>query len=146
MILIAACCSLLGGCLVASAVKGVGDVAVAGVEVAGKTTVAVVKTTGHVAGAALGSGGEVAADGVKAAGKLARAGTITFLDTASGAVVRVPWQQGLTLVGAGAAAKVQVAARAVEVIRAGRIAYSASKRASGAVSLASGDVVRLGGG
>jgi hypothetical protein len=131
----------LGGCLVASAVKGVGDVAVAGVEVAGKTTVAVAKTTGRVASAAVGSG---SADGVKAAAQLARAGLVTFFDPATGAVVRVAWQPGLTLAGAGAAAQVAVAARAVDVIRAGRIAYAATRAARPALPLAAGDVVRLG--
>jgi hypothetical protein len=60
-------------------------------------------------------------------------------------VVRVPWQQGLTLASAGDAAKVSVARRAIDIVRAGKVIYSASRGNGPGAALASGDVVRLGG-
>ena len=112
---------------------------------AGEATGAVVTTTGKVAVGAVRAMGTVADGGIAAAAKLARAGMVTFVDVASGAVVRVPWQPGLTLAGGAETAKVRLAAQAVQVIRAGRLAYTLA-RAQGVWPVAAGDVVRVGAG
>ena len=59
-------------------------------------------------------------------------------------VVRVPWTEGLTLAAASQTAKMSVAQRAVDVVRAGKIVYAATRPAGDGAALASGDVVRLG--
>ena len=59
-------------------------------------------------------------------------------------VVRVPWQQGLTIAGAGNAAKVDLARRAIHVLRGGKVVYSAARLRGDGAPLTSGDVVRLG--
>ena len=130
-----------GGCLMTKVVTAPVKLAATTVVVAGETAGAVVKTTGKVAVGAVRATGSVADGGITAAAKLARAGMVTFVDVATGAVTRVPWQQGLTLAGGAQAAKVQVATQAVQVIRAGRMAYALAQ-AKG--PLASGDVVRVG--
>ncbi len=114
------------------------------VVVVGETAGTVVKTTGKVAASAVRATGAVADGGVSAAAKLARAGMVTFADVATGSVVRVPWREGLTLAGGAQAARVQVAARAVQVIRAGQLAYAARNAGTGPLPLAAGDVVRIG--
>ncbi len=113
------------------------------VVVAGETAGTIVKTTGKVAAGAVRATGTVADGGITAAAKLARAGMVTFVDVATGAVTRVPWSQGLTLAGGADAAKVRVAARAVQVVRAGQLAYTLAQ-AKGPLPLAAGDVVRVG--
>jgi hypothetical protein len=136
----------LSGCLLVHAVTTPVDLAATTVVAAGKTAGAVVSTTGKVAAATVNAGGSVltaAADGVDSAARLARTGTVTFVDAASGAVTRVPWQPGLTLAGAGAQAKIQAYEHAVAIVRAGRLVYSVSQKPDTSVALADGDVVRL---
>jgi hypothetical protein len=141
----AGCALSLSGCLVTKVVTAPVKLAATTVVVAGETAGAVVKTTGKVAVGAVRATGAVADGGITAAAKLARAGMVTFVDVATGAVTRVPWQPGLTLAGGEQAAQVQVALQAVQVIRAGRLAYSLAQ-AKGPLPLASGDVVRVGAG
>jgi hypothetical protein len=112
--------------------------------VAGETAGAVVTNTGKLAVSAANATGSVGSGGLDAAAKLAQVGMVTFVDASTGTVVRVPWQEGITLAGAGDAAKVDVARRAIDVLRAGKVIYSASRGGSGGTALASGDVVRLG--
>lgn len=116
------------------------------VVVVGETAGTVVKTTGKVAAGAVRATGSVADGGISAAAKLARAGMVTFVDVAAGSVVRVPWRQGLTLTGGAQVAKVLVAARTIQVIRAGQLAYAAKNVSAGPLPLAAGDVVRIGAG
>lgn len=134
---------LSGGCLMTKVVTAPVKLAATTVVVVGETAGAVVKTTGKVAVGAVRATGTVADGGITVAAKLARAGMVTFVDVATGAVTRVPWHQGLTLAGGAQAAQVRVAAQAVQVIRAGRLAYSLAQ-AKGPLPLASGDVVRVG--
>ena len=82
--------------------------------------------------------------GIDAAAKLAQAGMVTFVDGSTNAVVRVPWSTGMTLAGAGGAARIDLARRAVEVVRAGKVVYAASRPLGEGAALASGDVVRIG--
>jgi len=133
------------GCLATKVVTLPVKLAATTVVVAGETAGTVVKTTGKVAASAVRATGAVADGGITAAAKLARAGMVTFVDVATGAVTRVPWSQGLTLAGGADAAKVRVAARAVQVIRAGKLAYALAN-AKGPLPLAAGDVVRVGAG
>jgi hypothetical protein len=135
----------LSGCVVYHAVAAPVKLAATSVVVAGEAATAVVTTTGKVAVSGVRAVGNVGSGGIDAAAKLTEAGMVTFVDAATGTVVRVPWQQGLTLMSASDAANVSMARRAVDVVRAGKIIYSASRVNGGGASLASGDVVRLGG-
>lgn len=132
---------LPGGCVVGSALLVAGDAAVTGAKVVGSTTVGAVKTVGHAVTPK--SGGNTASEAVRGAGAFARTGMVTFLDTDTAVVVRVPWKRGLTLAGAAAAARLQVAQRAVDVVRSGRVVYANSRFTGAGAALASGDVVRL---
>jgi hypothetical protein len=133
------------GCLATKLVTAPLNLAGAAVGVAGDTASAVVKTSGKVVVGAVRATGSVADGGIAAAAKLARAGMVTFIDAADGAVVRVTWAQGMDLLGGAQAAKVQVAARAIQVIRAGKLVqHGAQPKVS--LPLEAGDVVRLGAG
>jgi hypothetical protein len=114
------------------------------VVVAGETAGAVVSSTGKLAISAVNATGNIGSGGIDAASRLAQAGMVTFVDVSTGTIVRIPWQEGLTLAGAGNAAKVELARKAINVLRAGKVIYSASKLSGDGASLASGDVVRLG--
>jgi len=50
---------------------------------------------------------------------------VTFVDVATGTIVRVPWSEGMSLHTAGAAAEIALAGRAVDLVRDGRLVYSA---------------------
>lgn len=132
-----------GGCVVYHAVATPVKLAATGVVVAGETAGAVVTTTGKVAVSTVKAVGTVGSGGIDAAAKLTEVGMVTFVDAASGTVVRVPWQQGLTLASAGDVAKISMARRTVDVVRAGKVIYSASRGNGAGAELASGDVVRL---
>jgi hypothetical protein len=129
----AAAVGLLGGCIVYDVVSVPVKVAVGTAEVAGSVAVGTAKLTGALVGGTL-----------KAVAGLAQAGAVTFVDLASDKVTRVPWRAGLTLAGAGDAAKVRVAQRAVDVVRDGKVVYSAAKAPDTGATVAAGDVVRLG--
>ena len=139
----AAWLALHGGCLAYKAVTAPVKLAATTVIVAGETAGAVVTSTGKLAISAVNATGNVGSTGIDAAAKLAQAGMVTFVDVSTGTIVRVPWQQGMTLASAGDAAKVDIARRAIDVLRAGKIIYSASKLAGEGAALASGDVVRI---
>ncbi len=144
--MVAVLVSAWSGCLVYNAVTMPVKLAATTVVVAGETAGAVVATTGKVAKSAVNAVGNVGSGGIDSAAKLTQAGMVTFVDAASGTVVRVPWQEGLTLASAGDAAKVSLARRTVDVVRAGRVIYSASRNSDAPrAAVASGDVVRLGG-
>jgi hypothetical protein len=133
------------GCLSTKLVTAPLNLAGAAVGVASDTASAVVKTSGKVVVGALRATGSVADGGIVAAAKWARAGMVTFVDAANGAVVRIPWAQGMDLLGGAQAAKVQFASRAIQVIRAGKLVqHGAQPKVSW--PLAAGDVVRVGAG
>ena len=138
-------CMALGGCLAYEVVSAPVKLAATTVVVAGETAGAVVTTTGKVATSAVRATGNVGSGGIDAASKLAQTGMVTFVDAATGNVVRVPWQEGLTLSGAGSVAKGQIAQRAVEVLRGGKIVYSATRTADEGATLVTGDVVKIAG-
>lgn len=133
------------GCLVYKAVKTTGKLAATTVIVAGETATTAVKVTGRVANSALSSSGALTATSIETLAALAQAGMVTFVDVATGTVVRVPWQEGMTLGGAAAAARVQVARRAVDFVREGKLVYTAARAVRGSLVLNPGDVVRLAG-
>ena len=137
---------LFSGCLAYTVVSAPVTLAATTVAAAGETAGAVVSTTGKIAASAVRATGSVGSGGIDAAAKLARNGMVTFVDAATSNVVRVPWQGGLTLAGAGDAAKIRIAQRAVEVVRGGRLVYSATRVSGGGTGtvLAAGDVVQLG--
>ena len=128
----AVACGPLGGCFVYHVAKVPVDVAVGTVEVAGGVVLGTAKVVGAVAGGTL-----------SLAASLAQTGAVTFFDVASGTVTRVPWREGLTLAGASDAAKLKLASHAVDVVRAGKVVYSAANAAPAAVPIASGDVVQV---
>ncbi|MCC6415386.1 MAG: hypothetical protein IT582_05725 [Opitutaceae bacterium] len=134
-----------GGCLAYKAVKTTGELAATTVIVAGKTATTAVKATGRVAGSALSSSGELTATGIESLAALAQAGMVTFVDVATGAIVRVPWEAGMTLYGGGAAAQVAVAGRSIALVRDGELVFQAARKFTGNPVLAAGDVVRLAG-
>lgn len=140
----AVACTLLGGCLAYQVVSAPVKVAGTAVVVVGETAGAVVTTTGKIAVSAVRAAGNAGSSGIDAAGRLAQAGMVTFADTATGTVVRVPWSQGLTLAGASQAANLGLAKRTVDVVRAGKVVYAATKPTGEGAVLASGDVVRVG--
>ena len=123
----------LGGCFVYRVAKVPVKVAVGTVEIAGSVAIGTVKVAGAVAGGAIGL----------VAG-LAQAGMVTFADGASNTVTRVPWRSGLTLAGASDAAKVRLAQRAVDIVRDGKVVYSAANDTDKNAPVAAGDVVQVG--
>jgi hypothetical protein len=131
------------GCLLFKAAQTTGELAATTVIVAGKTTTAAVKATGRVAASAITSSGSLTATSIESLAKLAQAGMVTFVDVATGTMVRVPWSQGMTLQAGGAAAKLAVVQRAVAVVRNGRLVYSAARQLNADPVLEAGDVVRL---
>ena len=132
-VLLVAACAPLGGCLVYDVASAPVKVAVGTAEVAGSVALGTAKAAGSVAGGA-----------VKLAAGLARAGAVTFVDVAGNNVTSVPWREGLTLAGAGDAANVRTAQRAVDIVRDGRVVYSAANGADKNAPVAPGDVVQLG--
>ena len=143
-VLVAAAWSVVSsGCLMYHAVAAPVKLAATGVVVAGETAGTVVTTTGKLTASAVRAVGNVGSGGIDAAAKLTQTGMVTFVDTANGTIVRVPWQDGLTLASAGDAAKVSLARRAIDVVRAGKLVYSANRASGPGATLASGDVVRV---
>jgi hypothetical protein len=145
IVVLATLTATLSGCVVYHAVAAPVKLAATSVVVAGEAATAVVTTTGKVAVSGVRAVGNVGSGGIDAAAKLTEFGMVTFVDAATGTVVRVPWQQGLTLMSASDVAKISMARRAVDVVRAGKVIYSASRLNGSGAALASGDVVRLGG-
>lgn len=134
----------LSGCLAYKVVAAPVKLAATTAVVAGETATAVVTNTGKLAVSAANATGSVGSTGIDAAAKLAQAGMVTFVDGSNGSIVRIPWREGLSLSGAGSAAQVEIARRAIQVLRAGRVIFSGARGSGGAPALASGDVVRLG--
>ena len=135
----------LPGCLAFKAAHATGELAANTVIVAGKTGSAAVKAIGRVATSALNSSGALTATGIESLAALAQAGMVTFVDVATGTIVRVPWSEGMSLQTAGAAAEIALAGRAIDLVRDGRLVYSAARRLAADPRLEAGDVVRLAG-
>ena len=142
-VVLAAAAGANGGCVAYEVVATPVKVAADAVVVTGKTASAAVKATGRVAVSAFDAAGRVGSGGIDSVSKLATTGMVTFVDVGSGAVVRVPWRTGATLVSAGADARVRLAERAIDVVRRGAIVYSARRFDGRAAVVAGGDVVRI---
>lgn len=142
--MLAAAVAPAGGCLMYKAVTAPVKLAATTVVVAGETAGTVVTSTGKLVSSAARATGNVGSTGIDSAAQLAESGMVTFVDASSGTIVRVPWRDGMTLAAAGTDARLELASRAIEVVRAGRAVYSASRLDGHGAALASGDVVRLG--
>ena len=125
---------VVGGKVAGSAVAGAGRVAVCGT---GAGT--------RVAAASLDAGGSLSAASIRALSQMAAAGMVTFVDVSTGSVTRVPWRAGLNVYGSGALARIQVAERALAVVRGGQLVYRTAKAmaAARALPVQPGDVIRL---
>lgn len=143
MALLVSVAMTLSGCVAFKAVGAAGELAATSVIVVGKTATKVVTTTGKVAASAIGAGGTVTSGTIRALAALSQAGMVNFVDVASNAIVRVPWMDGLTLSHGAEIAQIEVARKAVALVRGGRLAYAASKRPRANLRLQAGDVVRL---
>lgn len=132
-----------GGCLAYHVVATPVKLAADAVVVTGETAGAVVKATGKVTVSAINAVGGVGSGGIDAAAQLTEAGMITFVDVGAGTVTRVPWREGATLASAGAEAKLELARRTIDIVRAGSVVFSSSRVAAAGAPLASGDVVRI---
>jgi hypothetical protein len=137
-LLVASAGILSGGCTVFKVAAAPVKVAASTVVMVGETAGAVVTTTGRVTVAAVRTTGTLAGAGLDAVARLGQSGSVTFVDAASGTLVRVPWEEGLTLARGGAAAKMRLAGRAVQVVRAGQVVTPEA-----GATLRSGDVVRV---
>ena len=132
-----------GGCVAYHVAAAPIKLAATTVVTTGEVAGAAVNATGKIAVSAFNAAGNVGGGSVDAASRLTQTGMVTFVDVAHGTIVRVPWQQGLTVASASAAAKVELARHAIDVVRAGAVVYTAARGASPRTELAAGDVVRL---
>ena len=125
---------VVGGKVAGSAVVGAGRVAVSGT---GAST--------RVAAASVDAAGNLSAASIRALGQMSAAGMVTFVDVSTGTVTRVPWRSGLNVYGSGVLAKVNVAERALALVRGGQLVYQTAKAlaAARALQVQAGDVIRL---
>ena len=124
----------VGGKVAGSAVMGAGRVVVSGTGAGSKVTAASVETAGTLSAAS-----------IRALGQMSAAGMVTLVDVSTGTVTRVPWRSGLNVYGSGALAKMNVAERALAVIRGGQLVYKTAKAlaTARALQVQAGDVIRL---
>jgi hypothetical protein len=136
---------LAGGCaLVTATVGGAAAITATTVKATTKVTTATVATTGKVTAAAITSSGDVAALSMESAARLARAGMVVLVDSGSGAVFELPWQEGLQLHAALEANKLRTVYKAVKIFREGRVLTARLRKAAAAgPALRPGDVVEL---
>lgn len=144
LLLATALAGATSGCLAYKVVSTPVKLAATTVVAAGEAATAVVSNTSKLAVSAANATGTVGSTSIDAAAKLAQSGMVTFVDGSNGSIVRIPWQEGLTLSGAGTAAQVEVARRAIDLLRGGKVIFSGSRGSGAGTPLASGDVVRLG--
>jgi hypothetical protein len=137
----------LSGCAVVVATATVASaVTVATVKTAGKVTVATVSTTGKVVSSAVSSSGDVASLSMESAAKLARTGMVVAVDTSSGAVTELPWEQGMRLYTTAQSGKFGAAYEAATIFRSGRRIGADLRRVRAGLEdheLKSGDVLEL---
>lgn len=134
-----------GGCLVVGAtIAAVGAVTAVSVKTASKVTVATVGTTGRVAAAAITSSGEVTALSLESAARLARAGMVVVVDAGTGAIVEMPWQEGMQLYTAAQSGRLSGSFNAAKIFRGGRMFTADLKKADSVRQvLRAGDVIEL---
>ncbi len=134
------------GCLAVAVVSTASAVAIVAVKTTGKVAVATVSTTGRVASAALTSSSEVTALTLESAARLAKTGTVVMVDGGSGALVELPWQDGMKLYQAVQTGKFSGRFSAAKIFRNGGMLTADLKQVrAGATNplLSSGDVVEL---
>jgi hypothetical protein len=134
------------GCLAVAVVSTASAVAIVAVKTTGKVAVAAVSTTGRVASAALTSSGEVTALTLESAAQLAKTGKVVMVDGGSGALVELPWKDGMKLYQAAQAGQFSGSFNAAKIFRNGRLlAADLKKVRAGATDplLSAGDVVEL---
>lgn len=146
-LLLAAAGLLAQGCVVVAAtVAGAAAITATTVKTTAKVTTATVATTGKVTAAAITSSGDVAALSLESAARLARTGMVVLVDSGSGAVVELPWREGLELHAALEANQLRAAVKAVKIFREGRVIsrrLRARTDAGAGPPLLPGDVVEL---
>jgi hypothetical protein len=139
--------ALTSGCVViAATAASTAAIAATSVKAAGKVTTATVKAGGRVTAAAVTSSGDVAVLSMESAAKLARTGMVVLVDGSSGAVVELPWREGLRLHQAMQANNLPAVFKAAKIFRQGRIISASLRGAKAATTpplLLSGDVVEL---
>ena len=133
------------GCVVVVAtVASAAAITATSVKTATKVTTATVATTGKVTAVAITSSGDVAALSMESAARLARTGMVVLVDGGSGAVVELPWREGLELYRATQEGNLRAGFKAARIFRGDKVINAALKRATdGKVVLHSGDVVEL---
>lgn len=119
-------------------------------KLASKTVSATGKATGKLAVASVRAGGKVAASAGRAAGRalldLAKAGTVTFVDAATGVVDSIPFVKGMKLSTALKEAKFDPRFKLFEIVRSSEILKFGWKQLVGdrpGPTLESGDVIRV---
>ncbi len=135
-----------GGCLAVAVVSTASAVTITAVKTSDKVASATVSTTSRVVSAATTTSGDVAAVTPESAAKLTRAGKVVLVDAGTGAIVQLPWREGLQLYPATQTGPLKGAFSAARIFRAGRIISGSLKkiRAGGPdFALHSGDVVEL---
>jgi len=137
----------LSGCLAAKTVTAPVKLAAVTVVTVGETTGSAVVNAGKVARAAFSTSGSLSAATIESLGKLSTAGMVTFVDVAADVIVRVPWREGLTIASSGELAQLDYAAKALALVRGGKLVLQAGKAAQavGRLPLEAGDVIRLAG-
>ena len=134
----------LSGCLAVKAVTAPVKLVAVTVITVSETAGAAVINTGKVARAAFSTAG-MTAETVESLARLSQAGMVTFVDVANDSIIRVPWQEGLTLATSGQLAHVDYASKAIAWVRAGRLVLQAGKAGArlGQMAVQPGDVIRL---
>jgi hypothetical protein len=137
----------LSGCAVVVATgAAVTAVTVASVKTAGKVTAATVTTTGKVVTSAVTSSGDVASLSMESAAKLARTGMVVAVDSGSGAVTELPWQEGMRLYSATRSGQLGGLYDAATIFRSGKRIGADLRRVRAGLEdheLKSGDVLEL---
>jgi len=121
LLLLATILQCSGCVVVAATVASLAAITATTVKTAGKVTVAAVSTTGGVAAAAITSSGEVTALTMESAAKLTKAGMVVMVDGSSGALVELPWQEGMKLYQAAQSGEFTGSFNAARIFREGRI-------------------------
>lgn len=146
ILLIGSALALSGCAVVVATGAAVTAVTVVTVKTAGKVTAATVTTTGKVVSSAVSSSGDVASLSMESATKLARVGMVVAVDSSSGAVTELPWEQGMRLYTATQSGKLGAAYDAATIFRSGRRIGADLRRVRAGLEdheLKSGDVLEL---
>ena len=144
-LLLAAALFCNGCVVVAATVASAAAITATTVKATTKVTTATVATTGRVTAAAITSSGDVAALSMESAARLARAGMVVLVDSGTGTIVELPWQEGLQLQAALEAKNLRAAFKMAKIFREGRVIQTRLRGRSAAAdaALRPGDVVEL---